>query len=182
LAFPTPPGQPRGQTNKGVTGQTNGAGERAGIRNKDKKETRKNALQGFEDWYSIYPRKKSRAVAEKAFSKVVPALIALPALMEKTRAFAASWESRPEAERKYIPYPASWLNAGSYDDEPDGTKPVSAPIDPLSFTDPQWRKRLDHLRDCEEWMPRWGPKPGEPGCLVPSHLLIVPVSKSNRSA
>ena len=88
---------------------------------KKKKLKKERALrEGFEDWYAIYPRKKSRADAERAFTKAVPSLIALPALMEKTRAFAASWESKPEAERKFIPYPASWLNAGSYDDEPEG--------------------------------------------------------------
>ena len=143
------------------------------------KKERKSAPEGFEDWYAIYPRKKSRADAERAFTKIVPSLIALPALMEKTKAFAASWESKPEAERKFIPYPASWLNAGSYDDEPEGgAKPAPVVRDPRSYTDADWQKRLDHLRDCETWFEdRWGPKPGEPGCLVPSHLLIAPVSR-----
>ena len=130
---------------------------------------RKNAHQGFDEWWAIYPRKKSRADAERAFTKVVPSLIALPALMEKTKAFAASCESKPEAERKFIPYPASWLNAGSYDDEPEGgAKPAPVVRDPRSYTDADWQKRLDHLRDCETWFEdRWGPRPGEPGCLVP---------------
>ena len=30
---------------------------------------RKNAHQGFDDWWAIYPRKKSRADAERAFTK-----------------------------------------------------------------------------------------------------------------
>ena len=139
---------------------------------------RKSAPEGFEDWYAIYPRKKSRADAERAFNKIVPTLIALPALMEKTRAFAASWESKPEAERKFIPYPASWLNAASYDDEPEGgARPAPVARDPRSYTDADWQKRLDHLRDCETWFRTWGPRPGEPGCLVPSHLLVAAVSK-----
>jgi len=138
----------------------------------------KSAPEGFEDWYAVYPRKKSRADAERAFSKIFPSLVALPALMEKTRSFAASWEGKPEAERKYIPYPASWLNAGSYDDEPEGTKPAPVVRDPRTYTDADWQKRLDHLRDCDTWVEdRWGPRPGEPGCLVPSHLLLATVSK-----
>ena len=40
---------------------------------------------------------------------MVPTLIALPALMEKTKAFAAIWKGKPEDEREFIPYPASWL-------------------------------------------------------------------------
>ena len=88
--------------------------------------------------------------------------------------------SKPEAERKYIPYPASWLNAGSYDDEPEGgARPTPVVRDPRSYTDADWQKRLDHLRDCETWFEdRWGPRPGEPGSLVPSRLLIAPASKS----
>jgi hypothetical protein len=144
---------------------------------------RKNALQGFDDWYAIYPRKKEPQAAMRAFAKVIGSgLITLPALMEKTRAFATSWKDKPEEERKFIKYPASWLNAGGYDDEPECGKPLSAPIDPLSFTDAQWRKRLAYFHEGEKWVETWGPKPGEPGCLVPSHLLIAPVSKSKGAA
>jgi hypothetical protein len=98
--------------------------------------------------------------------------------MEKTRALAANWAGKPMEERTFIPYPAKWLNDGSYDDEPECGAPAPVTIDPLSFTDAQWRKRLAHFHEGEKWVETWGPKPGEPGCLVPSHLLIAPVSKS----
>jgi hypothetical protein len=140
---------------------------------------------GFEDWYAIYPRKKEPQAAKKAFAKVIgSALIALPALMEKTKAFAASWAARPKGERKYIPYPAKWLNAGGYHDEPDGSDGEPAPVvrDPRSFTDADWQKRLTYLQDSETWIDAWGPKPGEPGCLVPSHLIVTPVSTSKGAA
>jgi hypothetical protein len=156
-----------------------GNGQANGHEEEEVKE-RKSALEGFEDWYAEYPRKKSRADAARAFTKVIGSnLIALPTLMEKTKAFAALCASKPEVERKFIPYPASWLNAGGYDDEPDGAKPVSAPVarDPRTFTDADWQKRLTYLQEADKWVPDWGPKPGEPGCLVPSHLLIAPVSK-----
>jgi hypothetical protein len=144
---------------------------------------RKNALpspnpEGFQEWYAIYPKKKSPQAAKRAFAKVTGSgLIALPTLMEKTKAFAASWADKTKQERQFIPYPAKWLNDGSYDDEPECGAPAPVPIDPLSFTDAQWRKRLTYLQDTETWVEAWGPKPGEPSCLVPPHLLI-PVSKS----
>jgi hypothetical protein len=140
---------------------------------------------GFDEWYSIYPRKKEPQAAKKAFAKVISsALIALPTLMERTRAVAATWANEPKDRRKFIPYPASWLNAGGYDDEPDGGggEPVPAPIDPRSFRDDQWRRRLQHYADKSEWGENWGPKPGEPGCLVPSHLILTPVSDSKGAA
>lgn len=150
---------------------------------------RKNALrspspEGFQEWYAIYPKKKSPQAARQAFAKVIGSdLIALPALMEKTKAFAASWADKPRQERQFIPYPASWLNAGGYDDEPEGGG-ESAPVvrDPRTFGDADWQKRLNHFQDSETWMPSWGPKPGEPGCLVPSHLILVPVSNSMGAA
>jgi hypothetical protein len=144
----------------------------------------KNALpspepEGFQEWYAIYPKKKSPQAARRAFAKVTGSgLIALPALMEKTRAFAASWADKPKQERQFIPYPASWLNAGGYDDEPEGGgEPAPVVRDPRSFTDAEWIRRLEHQRSGKEWQTnRWGPSPGEPGCLVPSHLILSTVS------
>jgi hypothetical protein len=138
---------------------------------------------GFAEWYSIYPRKKSRKDAELAFAKVIGSgLIALSDLMEKTRAFAATWAIEPAARRKFIPYPASWLRAGGYDDEPEGGEPAPVPIDPRAFTDTEWHKRLAHFRDNAQWLEIWGAKPGAPGCLVPAHLLLSPVSTSKGAA
>jgi hypothetical protein len=154
---------------------------------KEIKEKKDRALQsepeGFQDWYAIYPNKKQPQAAKRAFAKVIRSrLIALPALMEKTKAFATSWAAKPKEERRFIPYPARWLNDGSYDDEPDGGEPAPVIRDPRSFSDADWQKRLKYFQDSETWMPAWGPKPGEPGCLVPSHLLLTPVSNSKGAA
>ncbi len=149
---------------------------------------RKNALpsyspEGFREWYAIYPKKKSPEAAKRAFAKAIGSgLIALPALIEKTKAFAASWAGKPKAERQFIPYPASWLNAGGYDDEPEGGGEPVPVVDPRTFTDAQWGKRLQYLTDSGVWMDAWGPKPGAPGCLVPSHLILAPVSASTGAA
>jgi hypothetical protein len=52
-------------------------------------------------------------------------------------------------------------------------------VDPRAFTDAQWRKRLQYLKDSGGvWMDVWGAKPGEPGCLIPAHLIVTPVSTS----
>ena len=136
---------------------------------------RKNAHQGFDEWWAIYPRKLAKAKAEKAFSKVVASLIALPSLMEKTKAFAANWKDKPRDELTFCPYPATWLNDARYDDEPVA-KPALTASDPRTFTDAKWQKILTYAQE-NGWSPGFGPRPGEPGCLVPSHLLLVTVSK-----
>jgi hypothetical protein len=130
---------------------------------------------GFDDWYSIYPRKKQSQAAKKAFAKLIASeVITLDALMAKTRTFAANWASEPKERRRFIPYPASWLNAGGYHDEPEGDEGEPAPVvrDPRSFSDDDWQKRVIHFQNGQEWLEPWGPKPGAPGCLVPARLLL----------
>jgi hypothetical protein len=152
--------------------------EEEDIKNIKRKKMLPAMPEGFEDWYSIYPRKKQRQDAIKAFAKLIQSgVITLEALLAKTRAFAAAWEKRPPTDRQFIPYPASWLNKGEFGDEPDGasSQPTSAPIDPRSFTPGQWLKRLESHREGGDWLDMWGPRPGEPGCLVPPHLIVTPV-------
>jgi hypothetical protein len=63
-----------------------------------------------------------------------------------------------------------------------GGEPVPVARDPRSFTDGDWQKRLTYFQDSQTWLEAWGPKPGEPGCLVPSHLLLTPVSSAKGAA
>jgi hypothetical protein len=124
------------------------------------------APAGFEDFYSVYPRKKQRQAAIKAFASLMKSgAISLESLIAKTKQFAASWEARPKADHQYIPYPASWLNKGGYNDEPEAAAGTAAPA-PID-----WPRRLNFFHDEKKWLPTWGPEPGAPGCLVPPQIL-----------
>jgi hypothetical protein len=46
---------------------------------------------------------------------------------------------------------------------------------PEDFSDTEWQVRLKRLAEQGQWSSYWGPKPGEPNCLVPAHLLVKPV-------
>lgn len=146
------------------------------------------SLPGFDEWYSLYPKKKQPEAAKRAFAKVIGSgALTLDALMTKTKAFAAAtnWAALSKRDRQFIPYPASWLNAGGYHDEPDAGdagEPAPAVRNPRSFTEADWQKRLKYFEDTETWVETWGPKPGEPGCLVPSQLILIPVSDSKGAA
>lgn len=100
--------------------------------------------------------------------------ISLEALMGATARYAAKVAN---TEKRFIKAPSVWINKGSYLDESDGDGIKPAPVvrDPRSFTDADWQKRLTYLQDSETWLDAWGPKPGEPSCLVPSHLIVTPV-------
>jgi hypothetical protein len=59
---------------------------------------------------------------------------------------------------------------------------IKPELKPEDFTDEDWLKRLTVLEQEGRWPNRyWGPRPGEPNCLVPAHLLMKPVSRSSPS-
>lgn len=71
----------------------------------------------FEDFYSAYPRHVGRAAAEKAWDVIVKKRTAdLAAIVAGAHRYAND-PNLPEAQ--FIPYPASWLNAGRWDDDPE---------------------------------------------------------------
>ena len=134
--------------------------------------------EGFAVWFAIYPRAIERPAAERNFKKVMKSgAVSLEGLMAATARYAAKIErEKPPAE--YIKKPANWLRDGCFDDG-QKTEPV---IDPRTFSPDQWQRRLGPYHDNGAWSESWGPKPGEPGCLVPSHLIVTPVSNSKGAA
>lgn len=192
-------GQPSGQQTEDVSsgevdtisdGETNGASERASERgqqsqkkgpeeeegkDKKRKNTRCRADEhaGFAKWYETYPKRKARKAAARAYAKLITSgEISEADLLSKTEGFAAQWRG---ISLQFCPYPASWLNDGSYGDEPD--KPPAAvstspPADPATFNMDRWRQLLAHHERGGDWGGHWGPSPGQPGCLVPVDLLL----------
>lgn len=68
----------------------------------------------FERFYAAYPKKKSRANAEKAFAKLNPDEQLLAEMISAVR---RAMKSGQWADPKFIPYPASWLNASAWLDD-----------------------------------------------------------------
>jgi hypothetical protein len=142
---------------------------------KDKKKnmrSRAGEHAGFAKWYETYPKRKARKAAARAYAKLIASgEISEADLLTRTEAFAAQWRG---ISLQFCPYPASWLNDGSYADEPD-TPPLAtaaaASVDPTTFTTDEWQSRVTLYDRGGQWGEHWGPKPGEPGCLVPTSLL-----------
>ena len=80
--------------------------------------------QDFLDWYKIYPRKKAKGDALKAYRQALKE-IDHDELVEKTRKFARYVE-QSQTPQQYVPYPASWLRAAQWDDEQDVPQPKNA--------------------------------------------------------
>jgi hypothetical protein len=73
-----------------------------------------------EDIYAAYPRKVGKRAALKAIEKAMRVSDRSPlGMLRQTRAYAAAVAQWPEAEKQYIPHPATWFNRGSYEDDPN---------------------------------------------------------------
>lgn len=71
---------------------------------------------GFEIFWAAYPKRKSKGDAEKAFSKINPDDRLLSVILAAIDQ-AKTQEDWQKEKGKYIPYPASWLNAKGWQDE-----------------------------------------------------------------
>ena len=70
-------------------------------------------IKRWRDIYNHYPRKVSPVAAEKAIRKAID-IKGYTYLREAVTAYAKAVRG---VDKKFIPYPATWFNAGSYDDD-----------------------------------------------------------------
>ena len=71
---------------------------------------------GFEEFWCIYPRKKSKGQAEKAWKHLSPDGALRGSILDALERAKTSSDWRREGG-KFIPYPATWLNARGWEDE-----------------------------------------------------------------
>ena len=81
--------------------------------NKDIKTLAQNA---FEKFWKAYPKKRSKGQAEKAWEKIKPDEQLYMQILDSLDKAKQSHDWQKEAG-KYIPYPATWLNAKGWEDE-----------------------------------------------------------------
>lgn len=72
--------------------------------------------EAFQKFYNAYPRKREPIAARKAFFKAVDQENIDPAVIVAGAERMASDPNLPP--KQFVPYPATWLNAGGWDDEP----------------------------------------------------------------
>lgn len=114
---------------------------------------------GFEAWWALYPRKADKQAARRAWVKLAPD----PDLQ---RTLIADVTARRQTEAwtrdggRYIPYPATYLNAGRWQDQLD-PRAAATSAEPPPFT----RTRTT-MADAERLLAGMKPQPpreGDPG-------------------
>lgn len=85
------------------------------------KPTEKPA-DGFTEWWPHYPKKVKKLDAEKAYRAAMKRGVTPKELLDGLQRQKAAWKAKG-TEPQYIPYPATWLRAGSWEDELDTPNP-----------------------------------------------------------
>jgi hypothetical protein len=117
----------------------------------------------FEEFWAAYPKKRGKLAAKKAWQARKPPL---PKVLETLAAFKVSPEWRKDNGR-FIPYPASWLTRGGWEDElPTKTNdetPVQASALPdRSLVNPEAFRAYLHEHYREEFQRQWTPQNAPP--------------------
>jgi len=85
-------------------------------RSREKRREEKSREGAFATFWQAYPRRKSRGQAEKAFAKLNPSEQLLSAILAGLERAKTS-EQWTRDDGKFIPYPATWLNAKGWEDD-----------------------------------------------------------------
>jgi len=83
---------------------------------KKRRRREEETEQRFKIFWESYPKRKSKGQAEKAFLKINPDEQLLETIVSKIEQAKTS-EDWLKEKGKYIPYPATWLNAKGWEDE-----------------------------------------------------------------
>ena len=68
-------------------------------------------MDGFEQFWPVYPRKVGKKSAERAWNRLEPPINEVLSALA-WQVYQKSWR-----DVQYIPYPATWLRAGRWEDE-----------------------------------------------------------------
>lgn len=74
------------------------------------------AVSAFDRFWTVYPRKRGKEAARKAWKKLKPDRSLVEIIIRAVEAEKkAGWQ-----DPQFIPYPATWLNRGQWQDEEEG--------------------------------------------------------------
>lgn len=123
---------------------------------------------GFTEWWLHYPKKVKKLDAEKAYRAALKRGVTPEELLQGLQRQKAAWKAKG-TEPQYIPYPATWLRAGSWEDEFDTptlgqTGPaINSNTGKALTREDFWYACIDHGIDPAPYVNFWKPSMGLPG-------------------
>jgi hypothetical protein len=116
-------------------------------------QARERESREFAEWYAPYPRHEDRIDAEKAYRAARKRGVSVETLLNG--AIRYSQEKRG-IEKKFIKLPATWLNKGCYDNQPESSngRHLQA-VDPRPVQAiPDFEIDVDAILGPDHWSPR----------------------------
>jgi hypothetical protein len=118
--------------------------------------------EGFDEWYTAYPRHVARSSAAAAYRR------ALARVSAETLLAAALRYKKDCTDPEFTKHPATWLNGGCWADEPMGLALVYDGEPFADATRDGWLTRLEIFYGFTSepkgtWLKKWGPRPDETG-------------------
>src|SRR5262249_59956977 len=104
---------------------------------KKKRGDRRGAADGgeaFERFWAAYPRRVAKEAARKAFAKAVEHGATVETLIAGAQRYAVE---RNGQDPKYTKHPATWINAGCWEDDAPGVPVIDQSGNVLAFEQPQ---------------------------------------------
>src|SRR5262245_31027190 len=121
------------------------------FKSKKEKSKRKNQTHGppdsddesFQKFWALYPRRVAKLAARRAFDKAIASGADPDALIAGAQRYAVERAGEPV---KFTKHPATWLNAGCYDDEPPGVPIIDEDGNPVGYADEQEDEEEDLIK------------------------------------
>jgi DNA segregation ATPase FtsK/SpoIIIE-like protein len=88
----------------------------ASVQTKSGSEKKDHHLEAFGAFWLTYPKRRDKEAAKKAWTAAIERGAEPQQMVDAAKTYA---QERKDQEPKYTKYPATWLNNGCYDDEPD---------------------------------------------------------------
>jgi hypothetical protein len=105
------------------------------------------SLKAFGAFYLVYPKRREPEKAKKAWLAALDRGADPQHIIDAATRYA---KERADQDAKYTKYPATWLNAGCYDDEPEATGPhlraVSGGYTPRQDDRDMWNQKKPVIR------------------------------------
>ena len=113
---------------------------------KSREEKKPSAHPGFEEFWEAYPKKRNKGDAEKAWKKLNPPLAVILDALDWQRE-QPSWT---KDGGQFVPYPASYLNAKGWEDEPvappEPFDPFAGVTRPVTEEEADWMMGLTDVK------------------------------------
>jgi hypothetical protein len=137
---------------------------------KKARQKREGEPEGFDGFYSAFPRRIGRRAAAKAYGSALKRSTQ-EIILAGCKRYA---ESVKGTEQQYIKHPATWLNADGWKDELGRLTLAAVAFEETNL--PGWLKRLEIFSGKTDsprgtWRASWGPKPNESGTKVPKAAI-----------